>query len=155
MTSTKLHLNGSTLHICPYQYLVIITYLFFVSWLCRSQKFEDPAEGEDVLVAKFKKLHDDLIAGFRNLEDETRWMPCDTHIFGSLGSIHEAKSEFFSCISILHQSGLGFRCMHLVHNPGRTGELRRNRRRNSACLAVLHFVLAFSVCSLMSPLFCR
>ncbi|KAF3640966.1 hypothetical protein FXO37_23225 [Capsicum annuum] len=37
-----------------------------------SQKFEDPAEGEDVLVAKFQKLHDDLIAGFRNLEDETR-----------------------------------------------------------------------------------
>lgn len=38
----------------------------------RSQKFEDPAEGEDVLIGKFKKLHDDLIAGFRNLEDETR-----------------------------------------------------------------------------------
>uniref|UniRef100_A0A1S4CXZ2 V-type proton ATPase catalytic subunit A n=1 Tax=Nicotiana tabacum TaxID=4097 RepID=A0A1S4CXZ2_TOBAC len=37
-----------------------------------SQKFEDPAEGEDVLVGKFKKLHDDLTAGFRNLEDETR-----------------------------------------------------------------------------------
>ncbi|KAK4719082.1 hypothetical protein R3W88_017420 [Solanum pinnatisectum] len=37
-----------------------------------SQKFEDPAEGEDALVAKFKKLHDDLTAGFRNLEDETR-----------------------------------------------------------------------------------
>lgn len=39
---------------------------------CSSQKFEDPAEGEDALVAKFKKLHDDLTAGFRNLEDETR-----------------------------------------------------------------------------------
>nr|GMC52010.1 V-type proton ATPase catalytic subunit A [Ipomoea batatas] len=37
-----------------------------------SQKFEDPAEGEDVLVGKFKKLHEDLISGFRNLEDETR-----------------------------------------------------------------------------------
>lgn len=37
-----------------------------------SQKFEDPAEGEDALVAKFKKLYDDLISGFRNLEDETR-----------------------------------------------------------------------------------
>lgn len=39
----------------------------------RSQKFEDPAEGEEALVAKFKKLYDDLTAGFRNLEDETRW----------------------------------------------------------------------------------
>ncbi|XP_042478745.1 V-type proton ATPase catalytic subunit A-like [Macadamia integrifolia] len=37
-----------------------------------SQKFEDPAEGEAALVAKFSKLHEDLIAGFRNLEDETR-----------------------------------------------------------------------------------
>ncbi|CAN6163191.1 unnamed protein product [Urochloa humidicola] len=37
-----------------------------------SQKFEDPAEGEDALVAKFKKLYDDLTAGFRNLEDEAR-----------------------------------------------------------------------------------
>ncbi|KAL4271252.1 hypothetical protein GQ457_13G018740 [Hibiscus cannabinus] len=37
-----------------------------------SQKFEDPAEGEDVLVAKFKKLHEDLTSGFRALEDETR-----------------------------------------------------------------------------------
>nr|CAB3471079.1 unnamed protein product [Digitaria exilis] len=37
-----------------------------------SQKFEDPAEGEDALVAKFKKLYDDLAAGFRNLEDEVR-----------------------------------------------------------------------------------
>lgn len=38
----------------------------------RSQKFEDPAEGEDTLVAKFKKLYEDLTAGFRALEDETR-----------------------------------------------------------------------------------
>ena len=37
-----------------------------------SQKFEDPAEGEDVLVAKFQKLYDDLTTGFRNLEDEAR-----------------------------------------------------------------------------------
>lgn len=40
--------------------------------MIRSQKFEDPAEGEAALVAKFSKLHDDLTAGFRNLEDETR-----------------------------------------------------------------------------------
>lgn len=39
---------------------------------CRSQKFEDPAEGEAALVAKFTKLHEDLTTGFRNLEDETR-----------------------------------------------------------------------------------
>jgi len=39
---------------------------------CRSQKFEDPAEGEAVLVEKFSKLHEDLTAGFRALEDETR-----------------------------------------------------------------------------------
>ena len=38
----------------------------------RSQKFEDPAEGEAALVAKFKKLYEDLTAGFRALEDETR-----------------------------------------------------------------------------------
>ncbi|XP_048617543.1 V-type proton ATPase catalytic subunit A-like isoform X2 [Brassica napus] len=37
-----------------------------------SQKFEDPAEGEAALVAKFKKLYEDLTAGFRALEDETR-----------------------------------------------------------------------------------
>ncbi|KHN39372.1 V-type proton ATPase catalytic subunit A [Glycine soja] len=37
-----------------------------------SQKFEDPAEGEAALVAKFQKLHEDLTNGFRNLEDETR-----------------------------------------------------------------------------------
>ena len=40
--------------------------------LNRSQKFEDPAEGEDVLIAKFQKLYDDLTTGFRNLEDEAR-----------------------------------------------------------------------------------
>lgn len=40
--------------------------------VCRSQKFEDPAEGEEVLVGKFKKLHEDLTSGFRALEDETR-----------------------------------------------------------------------------------
>ncbi|KAJ8770845.1 hypothetical protein K2173_021760 [Erythroxylum novogranatense] len=37
-----------------------------------NQKFEDPAEGEPALVAKFKKLHEDLTAAFRALEDETR-----------------------------------------------------------------------------------
>ncbi|KAH7515330.1 hypothetical protein FEM48_Zijuj10G0023300 [Ziziphus jujuba var. spinosa] len=37
-----------------------------------SQKFEDPAEGEAALVAKFSKLHEDLTSGFRALEDETR-----------------------------------------------------------------------------------
>ncbi|CAL5443605.1 unnamed protein product [Camellia sinensis] len=37
-----------------------------------SQKFEDPGEGEEALVGKFKKLHEDLTAGFRNLEDETQ-----------------------------------------------------------------------------------
>ncbi|AQK60306.1 vacuolar proton pump3 [Zea mays] len=37
-----------------------------------SQKFEDPAEGEEALVGKFKKLYDDLTTGFRNLEDEAR-----------------------------------------------------------------------------------
>ncbi|WVZ25503.1 hypothetical protein V8G54_004047 [Vigna mungo] len=37
-----------------------------------SQKFEDPAEGEAALIAKFQKLHEDLSTGFRNLEDETR-----------------------------------------------------------------------------------
>jgi V-type H+-transporting ATPase subunit A len=46
---------------------ILLLYMYY-----RSQKFEDPAEGEDVLVAKFQKLHDDLTAGFRNLEDEAR-----------------------------------------------------------------------------------
>ena len=43
----------------------------------RSQKFEDPAEGEEALVAKFKKLYDELTTGFRNLEDEARWTVVD------------------------------------------------------------------------------
>ncbi|KAE8673405.1 V-type proton ATPase catalytic subunit A [Hibiscus syriacus] len=43
---------------------------FFPSTSHRSQKFEDPAEGEEALVAKFKKLNEDLTAGFRALEDE-------------------------------------------------------------------------------------
>ncbi|CAH2036033.1 unnamed protein product, partial [Thlaspi arvense] len=37
-----------------------------------SQKFVNPAEGEGTLVAKFKKLYEDLTSGFRALEDETR-----------------------------------------------------------------------------------
>ncbi|KAM0900545.1 hypothetical protein ACQ4PT_020572 [Festuca glaucescens] len=37
-----------------------------------SQKYEDPAEGEDVLLVKFQKLYDDLTTGFRNLKDEAR-----------------------------------------------------------------------------------
>ncbi|KAG0623245.1 hypothetical protein M758_3G159100 [Ceratodon purpureus] len=37
-----------------------------------SMKFEDPADGEDELTGRFKKLYDDLTAGFRNLEDEYR-----------------------------------------------------------------------------------
>lgn len=40
----------------------------FVS--CMSQKFEDPAEGEEALTAKFKKLYEDLAVGFCNLEGE-------------------------------------------------------------------------------------
>jgi len=43
-----------------------------VCWYCSSQKFEDPAEGEAALVAKFTQLHEDLTNGFRNLEDEAR-----------------------------------------------------------------------------------
>jgi V-type H+-transporting ATPase subunit A len=46
--------------------------LLIINIYDRSQKFEDPAEGEAALVAKFKKLHEDLSDGFRNLEDETR-----------------------------------------------------------------------------------
>jgi V-type H+-transporting ATPase subunit A len=38
----------------------------------RSQKFEDPAEGEAALVEKYKRLYEDLSAGFRNLEDDYR-----------------------------------------------------------------------------------
>ncbi|EEC81120.1 hypothetical protein OsI_23997 [Oryza sativa Indica Group] len=45
-----------------------------------SQKFEDPAEGEDVLVAKFQKLYDDLTTGFRNLEDEARYPLIDANM---------------------------------------------------------------------------
>lgn len=37
-----------------------------------SQKFEDPSDGEDALVDKYKKLNDDLTSGFRNLEDDYR-----------------------------------------------------------------------------------
>eukprot|EP00898_Chlorokybus_atmophyticus_P005867 jgi/Chlat1/6281/Chrsp44S05865 len=37
-----------------------------------SQKFEDPAEGEDVLTAKFKQLNADLVNAFRTLEEEYR-----------------------------------------------------------------------------------
>jgi len=37
-----------------------------------SMKFEDPSDGEDVLTERFKKVYDDLSAGFRNLEDEYR-----------------------------------------------------------------------------------
>ncbi|GBG60567.1 hypothetical protein CBR_g8589 [Chara braunii] len=37
-----------------------------------TQKFEDPAEGEAVLVEKYKKLFDDMTTSFRNLEDEFR-----------------------------------------------------------------------------------
>ncbi|KAG0583744.1 hypothetical protein KC19_3G159700 [Ceratodon purpureus] len=37
-----------------------------------SMKFEDPADGEDELTGRYKKLYDDLTAGFRNLEDEYR-----------------------------------------------------------------------------------
>jgi V-type H+-transporting ATPase subunit A len=37
-----------------------------------SMKFEDPTDGEDVLTERFKKVYDDLSAGFRNLEDEYR-----------------------------------------------------------------------------------
>ena len=37
-----------------------------------SQKFEDPAEGEDVVVHKLSELGNDLTASFRQLEDEFR-----------------------------------------------------------------------------------
>lgn len=60
--------------------LIMLTHLIFYGKhvlnpllvTCRSQKFEDPAEGEETLVEKFKKLHEDLTNGFRALEDETR-----------------------------------------------------------------------------------
>lgn len=38
----------------------------------RSQKFEDPAEGEPALVDKYKKLNEALTQAFRNLEDDYR-----------------------------------------------------------------------------------
>ena len=37
-----------------------------------SQKFEDPADGEAVLKARFTKLHDDIVAAFKQLEEEHR-----------------------------------------------------------------------------------
>eukprot|EP00850_Spirogloea_muscicola_P010616 SM000063S20006 [mRNA] locus=s63:256163:262032:- [translate_table: standard] len=37
-----------------------------------SQKFEDPADGEDALKEKYKKLYEDLTTAFRNLEDDYR-----------------------------------------------------------------------------------
>eukprot|EP00271_Cylindrocystis_brebissonii_P014290 TRINITY_DN35601_c0_g1_i1.p1 TRINITY_DN35601_c0_g1~~TRINITY_DN35601_c0_g1_i1.p1 ORF type:complete len:621 (+),score=132.78 TRINITY_DN35601_c0_g1_i1:178-2040(+) len=37
-----------------------------------SQKFQDPAEGKEVLEAKYKKLQDDLTTAFRALEDDYR-----------------------------------------------------------------------------------
>lgn len=49
-----------------------IAYPKDTDFFCRSQKFEDPAEGEPALVQKFSKLYEDLTAGFRNLEDEYR-----------------------------------------------------------------------------------
>eukprot|EP00850_Spirogloea_muscicola_P013044 SM000087S23326 [mRNA] locus=s87:55428:61275:+ [translate_table: standard] len=37
-----------------------------------SQKFEDPADGEDALKERYKKLYEDLTTAFRNLEDDYR-----------------------------------------------------------------------------------
>jgi V-type H+-transporting ATPase subunit A len=37
-----------------------------------SQKFEDPAEGEEKVTKTLAVLHDDLLASFRQLEDEFR-----------------------------------------------------------------------------------
>lgn len=59
--------NGKSIEL---QYNYVMIKLVIIG--CRSQKFEDPAEGEAALVAKFSKLHEDLTAGFRALEDETR-----------------------------------------------------------------------------------
>ena len=39
---------------------------------CSSQKFEDPAEGEEALKAKFKALNEEIRERFRNLEEEYR-----------------------------------------------------------------------------------
>ncbi|GJY24914.1 V-type proton ATPase catalytic subunit A [Tanacetum coccineum] len=48
-------------------YLTVREILLQVETYMPSQKFEDSAEGEDVLTGNFKKLYDDLTAGFRNL----------------------------------------------------------------------------------------
>ena len=37
-----------------------------------SQKFEDPAEGEEVITAKLKAVYDELVDRFRALEEEFR-----------------------------------------------------------------------------------
>jgi hypothetical protein len=39
---------------------------------CSSQKFEDPAEGEEALKAKFKALNEEIRERFRTLEEEYR-----------------------------------------------------------------------------------
>lgn len=39
---------------------------------CSSQKFEDPAEGEEALKAKFKALNEEIRDRFRSLEEEYR-----------------------------------------------------------------------------------
>lgn len=38
-----------------------------------SQKFEDPAEGEEALKRKFKAIHEEIRERFRSLEEEYRW----------------------------------------------------------------------------------
>ena len=45
---------------------------FLLPFSRSSQKFEDPSEGEAVLVEKYKKLNEDLTNGFRNLEEDYR-----------------------------------------------------------------------------------
>jgi hypothetical protein len=40
--------------------------------LCSSQKFEDPAEGEEALKTKFNALHEEIRDRFRTLEEEYR-----------------------------------------------------------------------------------
>jgi len=60
------------LHMMTYFDMLSRSLILLICCHCRSQKFEDPAEGEAALVAKFQKLHEDLTTGFRNLEDETR-----------------------------------------------------------------------------------
>ena len=37
-----------------------------------SQKFEDPADGEEAVTRRLSDLHDDTLASFRQLEDEFR-----------------------------------------------------------------------------------